>query len=162
MFNWESLWAVGYSYFYFLEKHLFCCYSNSRVFLCYSDVFDPTGLILVLEHSTALGIFPSHICVLTCTVLHCVILFWEVKSSNWCEGFVRWLSQPNGSLLYETPFHFCPCTRPGLQRTPLEAGSASQIGRKPFYFFSLGLILRWFSIKNQLAQGSDECQSWYK
>lgn len=39
-------------------------------------------------------------------------------------------------------FHFYTCTRPGLQGSSLEAGSASQTekerrkeGRKPFYFF---------------------------
>lgn len=33
-------------------------------------------------------------------------------------------------------FRFCPCTKSGLQGTLLEAGSASQTGRKPLYFFS--------------------------
>lgn len=32
-------------------------------------------------------------------------------------------------------FHFYTCTRSGLQGSSLEAGSASQTGRKPFYFF---------------------------
>lgn len=42
-------------------------------------------------------------------------------------GFIGWLRQPNGSLLYKRWFHFCPCTTSGLQGTPVEADSAWRI-----------------------------------
>lgn len=62
-------------------------------------------------------------------------------------------------------FHFCPCTRSGLQGISLEAGSASQTGRKPFYFFprinfvliqhekSASLGIRWMP---ELKQGKGQ------
>jgi len=40
-----------------LENIYFAATFVAGVFLCYSDVFDPTGLVTVLEHNTALIFF---------------------------------------------------------------------------------------------------------